>query len=306
MAIPLIPLLFGGLSALGGARGNRQQQTQEQNTSSTTNTSGTQNSVFDNTSTQGFAPGFEGNASDLISRMFGSFGTDQLDPEELNRMEIAQKLKANNLATQLFSSLGGNAASRGLQYSGAGQGLARGLSESFRGSNILDIANNFAQQRFNLPVANENLNASRRSGLLGLFNALPRTVTNTGTNTTTSNQTSNTQGTASGTSQSGNGGGLFSNIINAVGGGLAGFGAAGGFNNTRLAGLFGNQAQPERYQPNGIIPSAPTPSLQQSISSGASIGAPPSIPYTPPQLTNAFPNFGGAFATPPFNPNVPR
>lgn len=235
MPFPLIPLLFGGASALGGLFGGKDKQQSQTQFSNAGTQMGTVGDNFSQATTQGFAPGYAGISGDLINRLFGTFGGGNLDVSQLKRSELADKNQANQLAQQLFNSIRGSNASRGLAYSPSSEGLARGLSEGFRGSSLLDATRNYAQQLFQAPLLQEQLDSSRRGGLLNLFNALPRTQTSTGDSTRTTDLRTTQSGTQSGTStgKSGN------PIINAISGGLGGFGLAGGFNGIpNLANLF--------------------------------------------------------------------
>ena len=234
MPFPLIPLLFGGLNALGGAFGSKDKQRSESTSTSnqTTNQTGNINDVFSRTSTEGFAPGFEGLSADLIQKIFGTLGGGNLDPEQLKRNELASKFKANTQADQLFNSVRGKNASQGLAYSPSSEGLARGISEGYRGSSILDATQNYAQQLFQLPVQQEQLNSSRRSGILNLFNSLPRTQTQSGTSDRTSTGTTTQTGTN--TQQGMQQGRTGNPFIDAIVGFMGGFGSMGGFDS-----LFG-------------------------------------------------------------------
>ena len=236
MPFPLIPLAIGGLSALGGLFGNRNRQNTESSSTGQTSSTGTNQSTFDQTTTQGFAPGFEGTANQVLQNLFSTLGPTALNPDLLNTQELVAKQRVNQQADRLFGNLRGDAFSKGLQFSPSSEGFARGLSEMFRGQGISDVAGNFAQRRFELPIQQANLNAQRNAQLAQIFGLLPRTSTSTGSSGSEFNQTgtSSQTGSSQTTSRQGN------PIINAISGGLGGFGMAGGFNSIPgLSNLFG-------------------------------------------------------------------
>lgn len=256
MPLPLIPLALGGISALSGLFGNKKKQTSETTsnqsgtstsaTQGTSNTTGVSSGNFNQTATQGFAPGFESTANDILSNMFARLGPQVLNPEDLRTQELVEKNRVSSMADRLFGSVRGDQFSKGLAFSPSGEGLSRGLSEMFRGSGILDVAGKFAQRRFELPEQQEAINASQRNSLGSIFNMLPRSTTTQGSDTrntsqnTVSNQNTNSsfqnQGTSTGTNTASQGNPVF----NAIAGGLTGFGAAGGFNGGPLANIFGS------------------------------------------------------------------
>lgn len=241
MPIPLLPLLFGAGGAVGGLFGGKNRTTQEQTsrgtqTSKGTRTStGTRGTIFDSLTTEGFAPEFAGVANETLLDLFSTFGDVSLDPEQLNRQELAQKAKVNELASRLFDSTRGQQFARGQTFSPSGSGLARGLAEAFRGSELLDITGDFARQRFQLPGLQESLNASQRGGLLNIFRSLPRSQQRTGSEESTFdstdifNNTATSENFSTGTTVGRQG----NPITNAIAGGIAGFGTGINFNNNR-------------------------------------------------------------------------
>lgn len=281
----LAPLIMGGVSALGGLFGNKnkQQQESQQNSQSqaTTSSTGTSQNVFDQTSTQGFNPQFQGTADDILSGIFSRMGPQALNPEELRTQELVERQRVNRLADQVFGSARGGMFSRGLASSPSGEGLSRGLAEMFRGSGILDVAGKFAQRRFELPIQQEALNNQQRSSLLSLFNMLPRSTQTSGTSNTTNTQNSTTNQTGSSTGMSNATNRSGNPIMNAIAGGLTGFGQAGGFNNIPgLSGIFGQNT-------NGITNGGFNPTIGNAGMANTGMG----------DLTQVF-------GTPPFNPNA--
>jgi len=206
----LLPLALGGLSALGGSRKRRTSTVAD--TSSTTSQSGT----FNNTTTSGVSPEFGGVLQDIIQRITSSASRPNFDPSQLDIIGNTLKAGVNNRAGNLFSNLTATNAARGLGDSPSANQAALAFSENLRSSGLNDVSGNIAQQKFQLPLLQQQLDTQRNAGLLQLLGLLPRTSIQSGTSSST--------GTSTGTTtQTGTSGGQLGNII---GGGIAG-GVAG-------------------------------------------------------------------------------
>lgn len=205
-----LPLLLGGLGALGGAKKNK--VTSEQSNKSVFNR--TDSSDFNRTSEGGFGD-FDPIAQNIIQTILGSFGGGNLDPNQLNVIEQVLKGGANRRANQLNQDLVSRNLVRGLGDSQGAQQAALGFSDAFRGQQLGDISANIAQQRFQLPIQQEQIDASQRSGLSSLLSLIPQTRTETGSSTGVSSGTSS--GTSTGVNSAGGG------LSGAIAGGIGGF-----------------------------------------------------------------------------------
>ena len=256
MPFPLTALIPPALGALGGLFGNRNRSTTEQDTSTQFNNTQSGTSQFNNALTSGFSPEFAGVAGNALGSLQGLFNPQTLDPAQLRRNATIQRAQVNRQAGGMFNNLTGGAAGRGLAFSPSSQGLARGLSESFRGSGLLGVNQNLATSLFNLPGQQEALNSPVRSGLLNLLSILPRTQTSTGTNTTNNTNTGTSTGTSTGQTTGNQGGG----IGNMLGGALGGFAMNNQINDMggllQLLGLGGNNASTTGFRTPDFNPNA--------------------------------------------------
>jgi hypothetical protein len=245
-----LPAALAGISALSGFFGGKNKNTSEvdmtdtSNINQTTTRDGSSSSTSNQVSTQGFAPEFQGLSQDIIQQLFGRMPNAQLDPNALRIQELVERNRVNTMANQFFGANNAKSFAAGLAHSTPG--LNRGMAEAFRGSGLLGVSGDFAKRQFELPMQQEQIDASQRNSLLNLFSLLPKTnttegsqnVTETGTQTLTGTNTNKRTGTTTSVGQQGN------PWINALAGGVTGWGMG------QNAGSWGNLFRTPSFNPN--------------------------------------------------------
>jgi len=251
-----LPLLLSGLSALSGAAkggsqsgSNTSQEDFIRNLIESSQTDSRQETrtTFD----PKFAAQFDQASEGILSRL----APVNLDQDQLDQQQLLQTQQANQLADNVASQVAGVNAQRGLSASPGAAATARGFGEAARGNSLATIAANFAKRRFELPLQQEQANASQRNSLLQFLSQLPRNQVQTGTQSNTRNVEQTGSSTREGT-QTVQGQGLGSRILEGVGAGLATGQESGLFN----IGQGGNAVQSNAFVNTNLFrPQNPLP-----------------------------------------------
>lgn len=171
--------------------------------------------TLDRTSTSSAAPVFNTEALPLagasLDTALGQLNAPiNFDTAALDNLQLQQGGQVNAAFEGAEGNLNASLAARGLTSSPGVQAVSRANLQGARANTLSGIAANIAQQKFNIPLMQEEIRRNRlQSALstLGLFRGQTGTETTTGTNRTT--------GTSTGISTQGN---PFGNALGLAGG----------------------------------------------------------------------------------------
>jgi len=234
-----VPLALAGISALGGALGNRKGGRQNQNSTKTFDRSGSRS--FD----RSFQPIISEDSRPLRGQLFNQFASELRRPgnlaqDQVNQFGVGQRARIGRQTNNFQQDLSRILRQQGLGSS-ASAALQRGSAEQFRGQQFGDLEEQLQRQRLQALEFDENQRLSRLDSGARFLSTIPVGERQTGTEETSERGTERMQGTGSSTGQQGGGWrGALSGALGVAGEGLqkgwnfgpnsGGGGFGGGFN----------------------------------------------------------------------------